>query len=197
MAHFCIAVLLPPDTSNIEKAIAHRLAPYYQWKVVPHEVTCWCVSRDAMKHGADVAYAQFGTHQTLVDAFWRLPADERFSDDYWATFNHVQLEAARAHPNWGQADSTCENCHGSGIESSSHNDLGEWDRWEIQEDPGVVPVRDLPPEYLDVVAIVTPNGHWHEPRAETRAAAATWHADARELFRIHADMLAAIVNCHG
>lgn len=157
-----------------------------------------------------------------------LDADEdELVKQIWAEFTAPRTETAEAvcaaHPLYQKPDPKCTDCSGAGTYRSTYNPEAKWDwyviggRWDgaIQEvcthaasfPANVVPVsmvlESWEPKHAPL-AILTPDGEWHEQGAvggfgEFRCTPhdlAQWRDAAKRIFEMHMDCLAVGVDCH-
>jgi hypothetical protein len=179
MTYFFALVLLPPEASKYhpEKMfdeIDHLIMPADQsFPDQPYLIPCQCIGYEAQQYGIEDANRQVGSFCRMARSYLSLPESSR---PVWREYSLVTQwqafaeQAAKSHLNYTQPKSQCDYCKGSGkMEvTGNHSSFVGYDYWANQDvselhlgSSMVSWARDLP-EQLDVDALVTPDGEWHE-----------------------------------
>jgi hypothetical protein len=113
--------------------LASLLKPYDEnRRVRKYQEPCYCVGYTAKRDAAAGAAAALGTDiHELRTAYWAMPDGQRPTwEDHIAPFVAKEAELLRAHPDHGQADAACDECHGSGKRWTRYNPKSKWD-WYV------------------------------------------------------------------
>lgn len=210
MSHFFTLVIVPADAPDVEVAARELLAPYDEDIQMPeYGQSCYCVGSIARRSARDAADKIVeGGFEALRERFhksekaagrpaWPHQTEEESeaADQRWqehiAAYKQAEDAALKAHPLYEKPDLGCEDCHGTGIVSSTYNPKSKWDwydfggRWDgvvcgnarTDGDAGfnfAQKYRRLPGNITTIdnvladlknrrpYAIVTPDGEWHE-----------------------------------
>ena len=88
MSHFLVGVVLPKNTTNIEKTVETLLAPFNEnTKVDEYDTDCYCKGLKAEKEARDSANAEAGTMDTFRERFHAMLKDEREAAEINAKLN--------------------------------------------------------------------------------------------------------------
>ncbi len=202
MAHFTTLVLLPPDTTDVEKKVIDLLIPYYsELKVEPYKEY---LNRAEVEK--EVEYLSTLSRENLEE----LAADYEVSSDDLESLAKLNLD-------WDDNEVAGIDKHGS-YRMTTINSQGKWDCYtfieaETSESGTLIHypcrVTDLP----DIVpyAFVTPDGQWHDADAELGVQVfekihlqrdvhiseeANWILKVQEIIARYPDHLAVVLNCH-
>jgi len=203
MARFKTLVLLPPDTTDVEKKVIDLLSPYYsELKVEPYKEY---LNRAAVEK--EVEYLSTISRETL----------EELAADYEVSIDDLE-SLAKLNLDWYDNEIAGIDKHGS-YRMTTINPQGKWDWYNfIEAEPrelGILirypcPVTSLP----DIVpyALVTPDGQWHDEgeeigvqvftkiylqgNAHINEEEAKWDLKVKKIIAWYPDHLAVALNCH-
>ena len=90
MSHFITLVLVPPDSTHIERAVSALLAPYNEEiTVAPYKTDCYCINTIAYHAGIEAS-----NRVEQVHPFYQQPnpdcEDCQGSGQRWTTYNPAQ-----------------------------------------------------------------------------------------------------------
>lgn len=125
MSHFSVLVI----GNNIEK----QLAQYDEnKKVKPYKRECYCISSIAKKEAGERVEKEYKTFNTLREEF-KKESDQ--SDASWKKFiaYYIGLEHLYLieHSMYNKPDPKCEECKGTGKETTTYNPKSKWDWHQI------------------------------------------------------------------
>jgi hypothetical protein len=210
--YFHAYILLPFDVKDVEAKVSDLMAPYNaNLESIPYPRECECVYGSAIKKLETGQYSMSGRLNGPAIEFTK------------ANFEKIgpelihKLELLRL----GNPDPECTDCKGSGICTTTHNCLSEWDHWDMgvnvsageldgcidfacgfQPQQWIVPVAELD---LDAVpaprAVITPDRNWNTYRKYIWFCNATivdenWKETVLSLLEGHRDGKLVIVNYH-
>lgn len=183
MSHYLAVVLVPRDTTDIEEAVTELLAPYDEG--------------DPDNGDTKWDWWQIGGRWTgTFDPRYNPRTDPANMETCWlckgtGMRNDRGGEELRAE----NSQFTCNGCEGTGKSL----------RWPTSWEPfagDVMPVAKLP-KNIEVFAIVTPDGEWHQrgqmgwwANVTDEKDAAAWQAEVREILAAHGDCIAVACDCH-
>ncbi len=134
VSHFVVAVVLPRslnesirkgDLSGVEPTIKEMLAPYDERTEVPaYQKPCWCVGRIAERAASDHAIALHGPNPYQSQGM-----------DHWNSWKS-RIDASKgafleARADREAPDAACDECGGSGLETTTYNPLSKWDWYRV------------------------------------------------------------------
>lgn len=152
MSHFVLLTLVDPNgdipedhkADITEEVIAGLLAPYDENTSVPeYEKPCYCVGQEAHKQATKAAEKKCGSMDSLRESFraetkGQFDGEELFSKKATAAWRkHIakylatEKEAFNNDPKKDKPDPECEECKGSGIDTTTYNPKSKWDWWQI------------------------------------------------------------------
>jgi hypothetical protein len=233
MSHFTVLVITPNGTEQEAEAL---LAPYCEHtEVEPYQTQCWCVGINARKSVREAvtlempiekARDEFLAREDVcnlieeskkagnygfseeVDRLW----DERFDKPF--ELREKELLAAR--PDRDAADPTCDECKGTGIETTTYNPRSKWDWYELggrwwdllavfQGEPvsKFLEAKGEDDQPFRTFAIITPDGQWLEAGKLLCFAVVAeekdpreWEACYNETLDKYRDHRALFYDCH-
>lgn len=207
MAHFKTLVLLPPNTSDIEKKVIDLISPYYsELKVEPYK-----------------EYLNRVQVEKEVKYLSNLPREniEKLAAEYEVSSDDLE-SLAKFNLDWDDNEVAGIDEYGS-YRMTTINPQGKWDCYTfIEAEPNELgtpilypcPVAELP--VVVPYALVTPDGQWHEAGEEVGVKAftkiylpeiylpdnghiseeANWDLKVQEIIAQYPDSLAVGLNCH-
>lgn len=176
MSHAIVTVLVPADTDDIGAKVAELMAPYDEnARVEPYKVRLDDADRASM-----------------ADHY------ETGSADPAALLPHVEA--------WSGYEGGIDE---DGLYYlSTYNPLSKWDWWQIggryhgRLPNDACPVAEIPPDYV-TLAILTPDGAWHERgrlgwfgMVHDEKEASRWEAERAELYSGYNRCIAVVVDYH-
>lgn len=210
--HFHGYVLIPFDVKDVDEKVSQLMAPYdANLESIPYPRECECVYESAIK--------KLETGQHVMSGKVNGPVIEFTKANFEKICPEIihKLELLRL----GTPDPACPDCRGSGICTTTHNYVTEWDHWGMginvsageldgsidfacgfPPDQWIVPVAELD---LDKVptprAVITPDGAWHTYRKFIWFCNATivdenWKETFQNLMEEHRDHKLVVVNYH-
>lgn len=192
MSHFAVLVITPNGT---EEEAEELLAPFDEnTEVEAYQKQCWCVgqkARQSVRNKLDIeipiekARTDFQNREDVK----QLVQESKDSGNYgfseqvdvlWETsfvrpYEAREAELLALEPGGNDADPACEECSGSGVETTTYNPKSKWDWYSLggrwQDVFGGMQGISLS-EFIDskdedgkpyrTFAIVTPDGQWIE-----------------------------------
>ncbi len=151
MSHYLIGVLVPASTIDFESAIEPLLAPYNEnIEVDQYEKQCYCINRAAMLKARNNLFKVHSNLEqkqlelrSLQQKLWSNCPNESVltkieQDNLEQEWEALQLQCDQAQnklamqdPAYQKPDVSCEQCQGSGKDTSTYNPNSKWDWYQI------------------------------------------------------------------
>ncbi|AEJ39646.1 hypothetical protein TPY_1462 [Sulfobacillus acidophilus TPY] len=218
MGHYRVLVILPSEAEedDAEGYVEDLLAPYDENLTVdPYWEDCGCRQQRAWLQLADATaqahgYAHWEAwREAMRTEAANQPSDVLYLDHvpaFRSIFQMLDIQAAQQAPET-PADPNCPTCHGRGRYRTIYNPGARWDWWVIGgrwDDPAgnIRRLREWPAD-APPIAVVTPDGTWHEQAevgwfGSTHAVMtdAEWQQRWTDWRALYGDYWAVSVDCH-
>jgi hypothetical protein len=151
MSHF-VTVVLVKRGPDVEEQIERLMAPYSEHiEADPYQRNCWCVGRKAQVRAQAAATQAVGSIADLRERFTKYERQELvkaspfdhsseelldeqqqvWQQKYMRPYKLAEQAALDADPEKEAADPQCEECEGTGKETTTYNPKSKWDWYVI------------------------------------------------------------------